>query len=151
MAAASAKKYPGQYQYLHQICALFDDTKENIQYISDPRGQDVWSAPGETISVGAGDCDDYAILLSSLVEAIGGTSRIYMTDTHAFAAVYIGNETADIADSINEYYGSVPVYYTTDGHGSWLLLDPTSSLYAEELPAELHLQEMAGPILIPQR
>lgn len=135
MAAASAKKYPGQYN-VFQICALFDDTKEEIQYISDPRGKDVWSGPGETLTVDAGDCDDYAILLSSLIEAIGGTSRVYLTDTHAFTAVYIGNETEEIADAIGDYYGPVPIYYTTDQYGSWLLLDPTSSMYAGGLPGE---------------
>ncbi|WP_340818886.1 transglutaminase family protein [Methanolobus sp. WCC4] len=133
MAAASAKKYPGQYN-IYQICALFDDTKEEIQYISDPRGKDLWCAPGDTITVGAGDCDDYAILLSSLIEAIGGTSRVYLTDTHAFTAVYIGNETEEIANAIGEYYGPVPIYYTTDQYGSWLMLDPTSSIYAGGLP-----------------
>ncbi|SFM15931.1 transglutaminase-like domain-containing protein [Methanolobus profundi] len=133
MAAASAKKYPGQYN-IYQICALFDDTKKNILYISDPRGKDLWSTPGETIQVEAGDCDDYAILLSSLIESIGGTSRVYLTDTHAFTAVYIGNDTEEIASAIGEYYGSVPIYYTTDQYGSWLMLDPTSSIYAGGLP-----------------
>jgi len=133
MAAASAKKYPGQYN-IYQLCYLFDDTKDNIQYISDPRGKDLWSTPGETITVGAGDCDDYAILLASLIEAIGGTSRVYLTDTHAFAAAYIGNNTEDIADAVGNYYGPVPIYYTTDDYGCWLMMDPTSSIYAGGLP-----------------
>ncbi|MDK2826607.1 hypothetical protein SAMN04488589_1558 [Methanolobus vulcani] len=133
MAAASAKKYPGQYN-IYQLCRLFDDTKEKIQYISDPRGKDLWSTPGDTITVGAGDCDDYAILLASLIEAIGGTSRVYLTDTHAFAAAYIGNDTENIADAIGEYYGPVPIYYTTDEYGCWLMMDPTSSIYAGGLP-----------------
>ncbi len=129
IAAASAKKYPGQYN-IYQICSLFDDTKKNVQYINDPRGKDLWSTPSDTLKVGAGDCDDYAILLASLVESIGGTSRIYLTDTHAFAAVYIGNNTEEITTAIGEYYGPVPIYYTTDEYGSWLMLDPTSSIYA---------------------
>lgn len=133
MAAASAKKYPGQYN-IYQICALFDDTKEKILYISDPRGKDLWSTPSDTITIGAGDCDDYAILLASLIESIGGTSRIYLTDTHAFTAVYIGNNTNEIGTAIGKYYGSVPIYYTTDEYGSWLMMDPTSSMYAGGLP-----------------
>jgi transglutaminase-like putative cysteine protease len=136
MAAVSAKKYPGQYN-VYQLCSLFDDTKSRIDYISDPRGRDLWSTPGETLEVGAGDCEDYAILLASLVEAIGGTSRIYLTDTHAFASVYIGDadNTALIVEAIRRYYGDLPVYYTTDEYGSWLLMDPTSSVYAGGLPA----------------
>ncbi|MDG6243572.1 MAG: transglutaminase family protein [Methanolobus sp.] len=134
MAAESAIKYPGQYN-IYQICSLFDDTKEKIQYISDPRGKDLWSPPSDTLAVGAGDCEDYAILLASLIESIGGTSRIYLTDSHAFAAVYIGNNNTEaIANAIGEYYGSVPIYYTTDEYGSWLMMDPTSSIYAGGLP-----------------
>ncbi len=133
MAASSAKKYPGQYN-IYQICSLFDDTKRDIQYISDPRGKDIWSTPNETLTIGAGDCDDYAILLASLIESIGGTSRIYLTDNHAFATVYIGNNTEKMANAISKHYGPVPVYYTTDEYGSWLILDPTSSIYAGGLP-----------------
>lgn len=136
IAANSAKTYPGTYN-IYQIFTLFDYVKENIQYISDPRGSDYWSPPNETLIVGAGDCDDYSILLSSLIEAIGGTTRIYLTDTHAFTAVYIGNDTDHIdkiTDGIRQYYGPVPAYYSTDEYGSWLMLDPTSSLYAGDLP-----------------
>ncbi|WP_406659694.1 transglutaminase family protein [Methanolobus sp. ZRKC3] len=135
MAAVSAKRYPGQYN-IYQLCSLFDDTRNNIQYISDPRGNDLWSPPCDTLRVGAGDCDDYAILLSSLIESIGGTSRIYLTDTHAFTAVYIGDEenTSAIVEAIGNYYGPLPVYYTTDEYGSWLMLDPTSNVYPGGLP-----------------
>lgn len=136
MAAISAKKYPGPYS-VYQLCSLFDDTKNRIDYINDPRGRDMWSPPGDTLLVGAGDCDDYAILLASLVESIGGTARIYLTDTHAFAAVYIGDEdnTQLVVEGVRQYYGDLPVYYTTDEYGSWLLMDPTSSVYAGGLPA----------------
>lgn len=135
MAAVSAKKYPGQYN-IYQLCSLFDDTRDNIQYISDPRGRDMWSEPRETLLVGAGDCDDYAILLASLVESIGGTSRIYMTDTHAFAAVYVGDvdNIENVIQAIQYYYGPLPVYYTTDDYGCWLMMDPTSSVYVGGLP-----------------
>jgi len=136
IAAGAAKTYPGKYN-IYQICALFDYTMENIQYISDPRGSDYWATPDETLNIGAGDCDDYSILLSSLIEAIGGTTRIYLTDTHAFMAVYIGNDPDhidSIVEAIGKYYGPVPVHYTTDEYGSWLMLDPTSSLYVGDLP-----------------
>ena len=136
IAANAAKTYPGKYN-IYQVCALFDYTKENIQYISDPRGRDYWAPPNETLNICAGDCDDYSILLSSLIESIGGTTRIYLTDTHAFMAVYIGNDSKNIekiVEAISKYYGPVPVHYTTDKYGSWLMLDPTSSLYVGDLP-----------------
>ena len=43
----------------------------------------------------AGDCGDFAILMSALVESIGGTTRIILasnntTGGHAYAEVYLG-------------------------------------------------------------
>ncbi len=137
-AAEVARSYPGAYN-IYQVCALFDMVKENIEYVSDPRGNDVWESANVTLKVGAGDCEDQAILLSSMLEAVGGTTRVYLTDTHAFAAVYLGNETSEIeaaVKGIRAYYGNVDVNYLTDEYGSWLMLDPTSSLYAGGLPGQ---------------
>ncbi|WP_440953493.1 transglutaminase domain-containing protein [Methanococcoides sp. FTZ1] len=136
LAASGAMEYPGEYN-IYQVCSLFDHLKSNIKYMTDPRGEDYWATPDETIKVSAGDCDDSAILISSLIEAIGGSTRIYFTDTHAFTTVYIGKgEVAkENIDAVKKYYGCVPIYYTTDEYGSWLILDTTSGLYAGDLPA----------------
>lgn len=66
--------------------------KEEIEYVSDPRGNDIWEPANVTLRIGAGDCEDQAILLSSMLEAVGGTTRVYLTDNHAFAAVYLATE-----------------------------------------------------------
>ncbi|KKH48213.1 transglutaminase family protein [Methanosarcina sp. 1.H.A.2.2] len=137
-AAEVARSYPGAYN-IYQVCALFDMVKEEVEYVSDPRGNDIWEPANVTLRIGAGDCEDQAILLSSMLEAVGGTTRVYLTDTHAFAGVYIGNGThsTDAAvKGIRAYYGNVDVNYLTDEYGSWLMLDPTSSLYAGGLPGK---------------
>jgi len=46
--------------------------------------------------VGGGDCDDFAILMSALIESVGGTTRIILarnssTGGHAYTEVYLGN------------------------------------------------------------
>lgn len=137
-AAEVARTYPGAYN-IYQVCALFDMVKNNVKYVSDPRDNDVWEPANVTLKVEAGDCEDQAILLSSMLEAIGGTTRVYLTDSHAFAAVYIGNGTNAInasVEGVRAYYGNVDVNYLTDKYGSWLMLDPTSSLYAGGLPGK---------------
>lgn len=137
-AAEVARSYPGAYN-IYQVCALFDMVKDKVKYVSDPRDNDVWEPANVTLRIGAGDCEDQAILLSSMVEAVGGTTRVYLTNSHAFAAVYIGNGTDAINASvkgIRAYYGNVDVNYLTDEYGSWLMLDPTSSLYAGGLPGK---------------
>ncbi|MCM1986221.1 transglutaminase-like domain-containing protein [Methanococcoides seepicolus] len=137
VAASGIAMYPGEYN-VYQLCALFDYVKNDIKYMSDPRGNDYWATPNETLKVKAGDCDDSAILLSSLIEAIGGTSRLYITDTHVFATAYIGKgeEASKITDAVKDKYGGVPVYYTTDEYGSWLIMDTTSGLYAGDISAD---------------
>jgi hypothetical protein len=40
-----------------------------------------------------------------------------------------------VVEGVRQYYGKLPVYYTTDEYGSWLLMDPTSNVYAGGLPA----------------
>lgn len=137
-AAETARSYPGAYN-IYQVCALFDMVKEEVKYVSDPRENDIWEPANVTLRIGAGDCEDQAILLSSMLEAVGGTTRVYITDNHAFAAVYLGNgtdATAAAVKGVRAYYGSVDVNYLTDEYGSWLMLDPTSSLYAGGLPGK---------------
>ena len=60
---------------------------------------------------------------------------MYLTDDHAFAAVYVGTDTEEISKAISEYYGSVPVRYMEDASGSWLILDATSGMYVGDIPA----------------
>lgn len=135
-AAEVARSYPGAYN-IYQVCALFDMVKEKIEYVSDPRCNDIWEPANVTLKIRAGDCEDQAILLSSMLEAVGGTTRIYLTNNHAFTAVYIGNgtdATEATVKGVRAYYGDVDVNYLTDKYGSWLMLDPTSSLYAGGLP-----------------
>jgi transglutaminase-like putative cysteine protease len=137
-AAETARSYPGAYN-IYQVCALFDMVKEEIKYVSDPRENDIWEPANVTLKIGAGDCEDQAILISSMIEAIGGTTRVYITDNHAFAAVYLGkgsDPTEAAIKGVRSYYGNVDVNYLTDEYGSWLMLDPTSSLYAGGLPGK---------------
>ncbi len=137
-AGEVARSYPGTYN-IYQVCSIFENVKDKVKYVSDPRGHDFWAAANTTLNVGAGDCDDKAILLSSMLESVGGTTRIYLTDTHAFAAVYIGSgvgATEAATRGVKAYYGDVDVNYLTDKYGSWMMLDPTSSLYAGGLPGK---------------
>jgi len=136
VAVQIAKAHPGKYN-VYQLCALFDYVSNNIEYVSDPRGTDYWAKPSETLTIGAGDCDDHAILMASLIEAIGGTTRIYLTEDHMFAAVYIGegDYVSAVAEAIRTYYNTpVTIYYETNKDGAWLMLEPTGGLYAGALP-----------------
>jgi predicted transglutaminase-like cysteine proteinase len=64
----------------------FDDIRDwvasNIDYMSDEERWDVedyWQTPEETLSYGTGDCEDFSILLCSLLRAYGiDVERVYV-------------------------------------------------------------------------
>ncbi|MDY6965273.1 MAG: transglutaminase family protein [Halobacteriota archaeon] len=135
-------RYPQGYN-MYQVCALFDYVSGKIEYLPDPEDLEVWQRPDETLQLGRGDCEDYAILMASLIEAAGGNARIYLTEDHAFAAVYIGNETVRIDEAIRTYYNTpATVYFITDDYGSWLILDTVSGFYTGNLPVGAKPSEM---------
>ena len=68
--------------FLNQI---YRHIVENFEYISDPEDEEVIRSPYETIKLKGGDCEDLSILLISLLENIGITSYLVLTDTHAYA------------------------------------------------------------------
>ncbi len=63
----------------------FDDIRDwvyiNIEYMSDEErwGEDYWQTPEETLSYSTGDCEDFSILLCSLLRAYGiDAERVYV-------------------------------------------------------------------------
>jgi len=54
---------------------------DNIDYVSDEKrsGGDYWQTPRETLQLGTGDCEDFAILLCSLLRAYGiSAEQVYV-------------------------------------------------------------------------
>jgi len=62
--------------------AIRDWVAANIQYKSDEEQwgvDDYWQTPDETLSLGSGDCEDFAILLCTLLRAYGiGEEQIFV-------------------------------------------------------------------------
>ncbi len=142
-----AAKYPGDLT-IEQICSIYeyllngDGSKRGWMYVSDPRGMDSLNYAnyslmrGEAMGrVGVGDSDDFAILISSLIESIGGTTRIILSSnensTHAYAEVYLGqmenpdHQVQEIIDWLRYRYNadSISAYVETDTNEAWLSLD----------------------------
>lgn len=68
--------------------ALYYFVRDRIKYVSDPAKQYV-QLPSETLISGGGDCEDKAILLAALEEAIGNDADIGLTQSHAFTRVQL--------------------------------------------------------------
>ena len=132
-AAAEATEGMGNEYNIGKVCAIFDYLDKNCVYTEDPGG-DKWYSPDELLDSLQGDCEDYAMLIAAMVEDIGGTSRIYLTNDHAYAAVYIGNTIEDYEqarDDIRAYYGAdVKTHAMRDDTGYWMNVDPLGTFYA---------------------
>lgn len=133
--------YPGGYSTL-QIAEAYEWVKNNIKYTADT-SEDYWQSASETLNLMSGDCEDHAILLCSIIDALGGSSRVNVIQEHAFPTVYIGSTVADLQKakhSMASYYGLDPteykMTYLTDDSGYWLVIDTTGFPYAGGLPAK---------------
>jgi predicted transglutaminase-like cysteine proteinase len=131
-----AGEYPGPFN-INQVCAIFDYVNAHIKYISDPSStENYWCTPEQTLELG-GDCEDFSTLLASMIISIGGSVRMYLTDSHAFVSVYLGNVTtiSSLTAAIEEFYhADLQLFWFEDELGLWLILDSIGSLYPGGLP-----------------
>ena len=129
-AVSIAGQDAGSYN-LGQICDIFDHCYNNWKYVNDPKGNEIVEYASNTISNGLnGDCDDFAVLVCSMVLSIGGEARINFAygqnGGHAFTEVNIGK--TEIEEYISKRYKSVydnsGIWSRTDKQGNnWLNLD----------------------------
>lgn len=96
------KDFVGEAQRLHAF------VRDDIRYVQDTSGIELLHEPATLLAIGAGDCDDKAILLSALLESIGHRTRFIAV---AFAP---------------EQFSHVWLQDYLDGR--WIDLEPTEAL-----------------------
>ncbi|MGV8175850.1 MAG: transglutaminase domain-containing protein, partial [Methanothrix sp.] len=97
---------------IDQICAIYDYLvdEENWTYVNDWIGLENFQYSNYTLKkgqdvggLGKGDCDDFAILLSALVESVGANPRIVFAygpnGGHAYSEVYLGKDGGPGSDA----------------------------------------------------
>ncbi|MCX6674087.1 MAG: PKD domain-containing protein [Methanothrix sp.] len=156
-ATGLATKYPGEHT-IGQVCDIHSYLTKNWRYTGDPRGEDYYKYANETLQLGrenncagAGDCDDFAILMSAMIESIGGTTRIVLAKSsqsnHVYAEVYLGkidlNGIGSDDENVNRIvtwlkhkYDVRRIYATVDVDTGnvWLNLDWGSNKYSASHP-----------------
>jgi hypothetical protein len=136
-------EFPGTYNIL-QIAQAFEWVYSNIEYKTDA-GVDYWQSTDETLARRTGDCEDQAILLASIISALGGNARVNIISEHAFPTVFvlksgiessiISYELGSISTSLSSYYRTaLNVCFLNDSMGYWLVADTTGSPFAGGLP-----------------
>ena len=93
-----AGDYPGEYN-INQVCEIYKCLRERWYYFPEKPGREYVRAPNVTLNlgktkktIGAGDCDDFAVLMACLVESLGGSARVVIAidknqkdENHAYA------------------------------------------------------------------
>ena len=118
-----ASDYPGSYS-IDQVCSIYENLYKDWHYVNDPNGANYINDASESIKLGqssgcsgVGDGEDYAVLMTSLIGSIGGTTRIVYTgsneEQHAYARSLCGRPIS----AFNVYkqlksrygYGNAPI------------------------------------------
>jgi hypothetical protein len=102
------KNYRGSYNIL-QVAAVFDHVYTGWNYSRDPFGMEHFEKAGVSVYTMTGDCDDYAILMVSMIKSLGGEGRVVCVSGHAYPEVYLGRDLSETdigeyRDKLNEYY-----------------------------------------------
>jgi hypothetical protein len=140
--------------HVEQVARIWKHVRLGWRYVNDPRGGDYYARASETIANGlAGDCDDFAILISAMIEAIGGRTRVVIMDGegggHAYPEACIDGPPSEVSQKIARFYrrswdrrlGARPtqarVHYRSDATCRvWLNLDWNTNViggpYVEE-------------------
>ena len=132
-AADAIRNDPGSYSH-SQLFDIYDWVKQNIIYQNVPLAG-IPYPPSETLTTGSGDCKNQAVLIASMIGAIGGKAKVVADPSckHAYALVYFGKSKSDVSaftQAVAKHYGSnAAVNYITSADGIWVIFDPAGGNY----------------------
>lgn len=93
-----------------EISTIYEWVRENIRFIKDPVGVETVASPVRTLDLGAGDCDDQAVLLASLLINAGHPVRFVAVGfqpgifSHVFTETRIGGHWVPLETTVPMAY-----------------------------------------------
>ncbi len=82
---------------LFKTRVLLDFVSREIRYVSDPDdGLEYAKKPIDTLIAGAGDCEDQALLLASMLESVGVKTYMAFSRSHVFVLVHFTKPYATV-------------------------------------------------------
>ncbi len=171
LAVKVASPYAGhEREKLLQAAALFEYVKGNVNYVPDPIAMrngvrvqgDYLASPTETLNAGGGDCDDQALLMASLLSAIGIDNRILFVDSpgngaHLLTEVGVDASLAgEVATILESFYapntrvpGNRSYLPFVVGDKVWLMVDTTRDYVGDyqSLMQQGFIQQLPGGLL----
>lgn len=97
-AAIARTRQCSQKDYACEAAALHRFVRDGIRYVQDPIDVERIQSPDKTLELAAGDCDDKAILLASLLESMGHQARFVAIgfEPGVFSHVYVETKIGDV-------------------------------------------------------
>lgn len=94
---------------VEQVAAVWSHVRAHWRYVNDPQGSEYFAHASETIDNDyVGDCDDFAIVVASMLTAIGGRTRLVMMSGpeggHAYPEVCLDAEAEDVRARLDTHY-----------------------------------------------
>jgi hypothetical protein len=118
-----------QYGPVVRYLSLFKQINHHFKYVQDPRKNEYYATPMETIDNGmAGDCDDHTILMISALNTIGAKTRMVLTEDHVYPELYCGDKKAfmKMQSAIIDLFPQENfsgLYYREENGNYWINLD----------------------------
>lgn len=98
-----------------ELYAVWNWVDTHIRFVRDIRGLETLQTPEKTLEIGAGDCDDQAILISALLETLGFTTRFHALGffpenySHVLAEANLGGQWVPLETTVlGAYIGWYP-------------------------------------------
>jgi hypothetical protein len=158
-AMTMAADYPGEYS-INQVSQIYNTMAQGGWfYYNDPTGSESYQNANLSLqrgkiknTIGMGDCDDFAILMTSLVQSIGGSARLIFAyddqnrSGHAYSELYLGKSgTAEVNDILrwlkSEYRVDDLSGINKTGEEVWLNLDWGNDITKAAYPGGRHFGE----------
>jgi len=132
-AADAIRNHPGAYS-VDQLFDVYDWVRKNIMYQSVALAGIPYS-PSQTLATRSGDCKNQAVLIASMIGAIGGTAKVVanVECEHSYAIVLFGSPDMDMtsfSQAVTNHYGSnTRVTTQKNDKGVWVIFDPAGAIY----------------------
>jgi hypothetical protein len=128
----SLESFDEAFDKYHQVArelSLFKYINSHFKYVPDPKDNEYYATPKETIQNGlGGDCDDHALLMGSCMESIGAQTRVVIIKDHMYPELFVGSK-ADFQvfqEAVRTLFADQHVdkiYYHTHNGEYWVNLD----------------------------
>lgn len=130
---------------VYKIAVIALWVADNINYVSDPRGFEYIQPPDKVLETRSGDCDDFAVLLTSMYRSVGLEAAVGLIDTdgdrridHATALVHLYEDPNTVLEKLKAVAQVLGVetkalsYFRDKDGGIWIIIDPPMTYGSRE-------------------